>query len=100
MTAGTLFPANVVEFSGVPFNPPGTGHVVFQVQNIVVNPSGEPPGFQFREELAITSNFSTAILNNDQLVAVNASPEPLTPALFGLGLGAMLSSGRYRRPTQ
>jgi len=28
MTAGTLFPANVVEFSGVPFNPPGAGHVV------------------------------------------------------------------------
>jgi hypothetical protein len=100
MTAGTLFPANVVEFSGVPFNPPGAGHVVFQVENIVVNPSGEPPGFQFREELEITSNFSTTILDNDQLVAVNASPEPLTLALVGLGLGGMLWSGRCRRHAQ
>jgi hypothetical protein len=96
MTAGVHGLDNVVEFLGVPFNPPGAGHVVFQVENILVNPSGEPPGFQFREELAITGDFSTSILNADQLVAVNATPEPLTFVFVGFGLAAMLWSGRRR----
>ena len=90
MTAGIRGADNVVEFLGVPFNPPGTGHTVFQIENILVNPSGEAPGFQFREVVEITSDISTAILNSEQLVAVNATPEPFTLALVGVGLSAML----------
>jgi len=62
-----------------------------------VNPSGEAPGFQFRELVEITSNISTTILNPDQLVAVNATPEPFTMPLVGAGLSAILSFGRRRR---
>jgi len=97
MTAGIRGLDNVVEFFGVPFNPPGTRHTIFQIENILVNPSGEAPGFQFREVVEITSDMSTAILNSDQLVAVNATPEPFTLALVGVGLSAMLSFGRRRR---
>lgn len=100
MTAGIRGPDNVVEFLGVPFNPPGTGHTVFQIENIFVNPSGEAPGFQFRELVEITSSTSTGILDPDQLVAVNATPEPFTLALVGMGLGGMLSLGRSRRAAQ
>jgi hypothetical protein len=97
MTAGIRGPDNVIAFFGVPFNPPGTGHVVFQVENILVNPSGEPAGFQFREVDEIASDFSISILNSDQLVAVNATPEPSTPVFVVMGLGAMLWLRRYRR---
>jgi hypothetical protein len=96
MTSGILGASNLVEFLGVPFNPPGAGHVVFQVENIFVNPSGEAPGFQFREDVEIFSNISTTILNSDQLVAVNATPEPFTLGFVGVGLGAMLWLGRRR----
>src|SRR5258707_1052874 len=37
MTTGILGSGNLVEFLGVPFNPPGTGHVLFEVENIFVN---------------------------------------------------------------
>ena len=58
MIPGIMVASNLIEFLGVPFNPPGTGNLAFQVENILVNPSAEPPGFQFKEELEITSNFS------------------------------------------
>jgi hypothetical protein len=70
----------------------------FQVENIVVNPSGEARGFQFWEVAEISSDFSTNILNADQLVAVNAAPEPSTVAIVGMGLGAMLWLRRRNRP--
>ena len=98
LTAGIRGLDNVVEFLGVPFNPPGTGHIVFRIQNILVNPSGEPPGFQFRELVDITGNIPTTILNPDQLVAVNATPEPFTLALVGLGLSAMVWLARHALP--
>ena len=97
MTSGILGVDNLVEFLGVPFNPPGTGHVFFQIENIFVNPSGKALGFQFREDVEIFSDISTSILNSDQLVAVNATPEPFTLVFVGVGLGAMLWLGRHRR---
>jgi hypothetical protein len=90
ITSGSLGAANQIDFVGVLFDPPGTGHVDFQVENILVNPSAELPGFQFKEHADITSNFSFSIVNTDQLVAVNAVPEPSFTLVFvGLGLGAM-----------
>ena len=89
MTAGVLGSANEVEFLGVPFNPPGAGHLVFTVENIVVDPSAEPPGFQFLEVPTITSDISFGITNSQQLVAENAVPEPFTLVWVGVGLGAM-----------
>jgi hypothetical protein len=89
MTSGVLGPSNEIEFVGVPFNPPGTGHIVFQVENIFVNPSAEAPGFQFMEVAAIATDISIPITNSVQLVAVNAVPEPFTLVFVGLGLGAM-----------
>ena len=83
MTAGIRGLDNVVEFLGVPFNPPGTGLLFSRLRISWL--------------LEITSNISTTILNPDQLVAVNATPEPFTLALVGAGLSAMLSFGRRRR---
>jgi hypothetical protein len=97
MTSGVRGPDNVVQFVGVPFDPPGAGHLVFQVENILVNPSGEGLGFQFREVDEIASDFSISILNGDQLVAVNAAPEPSTSVFVAMGLGAMLLLRRHRR---
>jgi hypothetical protein len=68
MPPGTRVLDNVVQFLRVPFNPPGNGHLVFQVADILVNPSGEGPGFQFRE-VAIASDFTLTIQNADQPVA-------------------------------
>ena len=73
----------------MPFNPPGAGHLVFTVENIFVNPSAEAPGFQFLELGAINSNISFDIPTPQQLVAVNAVPEPFTLGFVGVGLGVM-----------
>ncbi len=88
MISGTLAASNVIEFSDVPFNPPGTGNLDFKVENILVNPSDEPPGFQFNEDIeTFNTNFFVDIPNPVQLVAMNAVPEPSsTLVLAGLGL--------------
>lgn len=90
MTSGILVSGNLVEFLGVPFNPPGTGHVVLTVENMLVNPSFVPAGFEFRELVDIVGSTSTIVANPDQLVAVNAVPEPVTSVWVGLGFGAVL----------
>jgi len=89
MTAGTLLLSNVVEFLGVPFNPPGTGNVVFTVENIFVNPSAESAGFQFMEVSAINGDLSVEIARPEQLVAENAVPEPFSLVFVGLGMSAI-----------
>ncbi len=89
MTAGTLLTSNEIEFLGVPFNPPGAGSVVFTVENILVNPNAEPPGFQFMETGAINGNVSVEIMKPEQLVAENAVPEPFSLVFVGFGMGAM-----------
>jgi hypothetical protein len=96
MTPGVLGTSNEVEFIGVPFNPPGAGHLVFTVENILVNPSAEGPGFQFMEDAAINSATSFSIADFQQMVALNAVPEPFTLGLLGVALTAMWL-GRKRR---
>jgi hypothetical protein len=93
---GVLGLSNVVEFIGVPFDPPGAGHVTFEVEGIQVNPSDLPPGAQFREVVDVTSTMSFGISNPDQLVGVNA-PEPVTVPLLVLGIGAVVWQGRRRQ---
>lgn len=98
MTSGTLGPSNVIEFLNVPFDPPGAGHLIFEVENIFVNPSAEAPGFQFMEDVETSSNFFIDLVNPVQLVAVNAVPEPSLTVVF-VGLGLALWLGRRRMPT-
>lgn len=98
MISGVMGAPNLIEFLGVPFNPPGTGTLVFQVENILVNPSAEPPGFQFNEELEISSDFSINVTNPVQLVAVNAVPEPSLTLVF-IGFGVTMWLWRVRSLT-
>jgi hypothetical protein len=98
MTPGGLGSSNLIEFVGVPFDPPGTGDLIFQVENIFVDPSAEPPGFQFNEEVGISGNFSIDVPNPLQLVAVNAVPEP-SPTLVFVGLVLTMWLGRRRTVT-
>jgi hypothetical protein len=85
---GTLGNTNQIDFLSVPFNPPGDGHVFWQVKNIFVDPSGELPGFPFFELVSEAGVVSIPIANPVQLVAVNG-PEPGTLLLTGLALGAI-----------
>ena len=96
MTPGILGPSNVIEFIGVPFKPPGTGSVVFTVENISVNPSAEGPGFQFMELAEVSNTMSFGITNSEQLVGVNAVPEPVTLVFVGLGMSAMWLARKHR----
>lgn len=89
MTTGTLVASDEIEFLAVPFNPPGTGHTVFTVENILVDPSFEPPGFQFMEEATITGDTAVEISLPQQLVAVNALPEPSVFGFLGVCVGAL-----------
>ncbi len=88
-TPGTLESSEEIEFFGVPFDPPGAGSLDLQVENIFVNPSLEPPGFQFTASGAIFGTISVDIANPLQVVAQNAVPEPFTPVIVGLALGAI-----------
>lgn len=90
MTSGILASPKVVDFTGVPFNSPGSGTLVLTIENVLVNPSDEPPGFQFDETGSIFGTTSTEIPNQSQLVAVNAVPEPVTVGLVALAFGAVL----------
>jgi hypothetical protein len=97
MTSGTLLDLNVVEFLGVPFNAPGAGNLDLQVEGIFVNPSLEPPGFEFNEEVSITGNVSIFIESpQQQLVAVNAVPEPSLTWVF---VGLVLTMWLWRKRT-
>jgi hypothetical protein len=83
MISGTLDGTKQIDFAGVPFNPPGSGSLVLQIENILVNPSAEPPGFQFTETASITTDFAIGQTNLTQVVAANA-PEPSTLLLTGI----------------
>jgi hypothetical protein len=97
MTSGTLLDLNVVEFLGVPFNAPGAGNLDLQVEGIFVNPSLEPPGFEFNEEVSITGNVSIFIESpQQQLVAVNSVPEPSLTWVF---VGLVLTMWLWRKRT-
>ena len=95
--AGTLVPSNLIEFLSVPVNPPGAGHLNFQVEGIVVNPSVLPPGAEFLEDMTVSGPLSIAIVNSVQVVAVNA-PELSTLPLTGTALGAIIGLWRRRLP--
>jgi hypothetical protein len=58
MTSGTFENPQQIDFVGVPFDSPGSGSLVLQIENILVNPSAEPPGFQFTESAGIFSSVS------------------------------------------
>jgi hypothetical protein len=88
-TPGTFESSNAIEFFGVPFTPPGSGSVELTVENIFVNPSLEPPGFQFTASGAIFGNITVDIANPLEVVAQNAVPEPSTVPFVGLVLAAM-----------
>ena len=92
--SGTLASLNQVEFLGVPVNPPGPGTIDLTVEDIFVNPSLEPPGFQFTETVSITGDEATEIPNQLQLVAQNAVPEPFTLPFVGVGLATVLLARR------
>lgn len=99
-TPGVLGNSNEIDFVGVPFNPPGTEHVFFKVENIFVNPSGEAPGFQFKEDSTISGNIALTINLPVQLVAVNAVPEPSSLIFVGIGLGTILFCRRALNQSQ
>jgi len=90
MTSGILATPKTVDFNGVRFNSPGSGTVVLTIENILVDPSDQPPGFQFDETAGIFGTTSTEIPNQTQLVAVNAVPEPVTAGFLVLVFGAVL----------
>jgi hypothetical protein len=88
-TPGTFESSEDIEFFGVPFSPPGAGSVELTVEDIFVNPSLEPPGFQFTASGAIFGNISVVLTSAPQLVAENAVPEPFTLPIVSLALAAV-----------
>ena len=94
--AGTLMLSNLVEFLSVPVNPPGTGHLDFKVEGILVNPSVLPAGAEFREDVTVSGPLSITIVNSVQTVAVNAPEVPTLP-LTNAALGAIVWWWRRRR---
>lgn len=86
--------ANTVQFLDVFFDPVG---ISFEFENIFVDPSSQPPGFQFLEEVSATGPVSVPILDAQQIVAVNGSvPEPSTFPLAGIALSAVALLARRR----
>ena len=94
-TPGTLESSEEIEFFGVPFNPPGAGSLDLTVENIFVNPSLEPPGFQFTASGAIFGTIAVEIENQQQVVAQNV-PEPFTLPLLSLSLASIWLARRVR----
>jgi hypothetical protein len=89
MPLNILASGDLVEFLGMPCNQ--QGHVFFEIENGLVSPSKEPPGFHSKEDSSIVGSTATNVVKPDQLVTVNALPQPVTPVLVGAGLGAVLS---------
>jgi hypothetical protein len=98
-TPGVLDGPDQIQFVGVPFDPPGSGTLDLQVENISVNPSLEPAGFQFTETVSITGNVSIYIpsASQQQVVGQNAVPEPFTLPLLSLGLAAVWVARKSKR---
>jgi hypothetical protein len=95
MTSGTFENPQQIDFVGVPFDSPGSGSLVLQIENILVNPSAEPPGFQFTESAGIFSSVSFYLPNPQQVVAANA-PEPSTLLLTGICFLGILTRSIWR----
>jgi hypothetical protein len=74
---------NLVQFLSVPFNPPGSGHVHWEIENIFVNPTFLPPGAPFEEVVSISGQIAPVISDQVQVVGVNA-PEPSTLLPVGI----------------
>ena len=55
--AGSLANGNLITFLSVPFNPPGAGHLDWEVENIFVNPTMIPPGLEFLEDEKLPASF-------------------------------------------
>ncbi len=95
--SGSLGLSNVVNFLSVPFDPPGPAHTLWTVENVFVNPSVLPPGSEFRETMAF-SDPTIGVVTPDQLIALNAAPEPSTliTALLALWVILCLRVNRHR----
>jgi hypothetical protein len=83
--SGVLPAPNDVRFQNVPFSPPGNSSQTWTVENIFVNPSLYPGGFQFDEYLSTSGSGSPPIAGAQQLVATN---NPLTLLNFQGGLSS------------
>ena len=79
--SGVLAAPNDVEFKNVPFSPPGSSSQTWTVENIFVNPSLYPGGFQFDEFVSA----SLPVAGAQQWVATNG---PLTLLNFRGGLSS------------
>ncbi len=81
-TPGNPGQVNGVNFPNVPFPEPGPGSsLTWTVQNILVNPSLNPGGFQYMGEVSFTGNPTLSAANPNQLVAMNSSTPPVANSI-------------------
>jgi hypothetical protein len=73
--SGALVAPNEVGFQNVPFTAPGNSNLTFTAENILVNPSLYPAGYQFEESFSISGSGSLPVSGGQQWVAMNG---PLT----------------------
>ena len=86
---GSLIGANDIRFTGIAYNSSLPSYS-FELHGVQVNPGLNPAGFAYHENLSVSPTSVILVSGADQIVGVNATPEPSTLILLTVALSALL----------